>query len=446
MPDDQPDRIIHADPSKTFFIEMLTRDISLQECILDLTDNSIHNLITEFDLDVMNILLGRAPAKDDVRAVVKISFSVTEFRIEDTCGGITIEDARDEVFRFGNPKRANEQQTGLGVYGIGMKRAFFKLGKVIAVESNTKDEEFRVDIDVNQWEEKKSWDLEFTYARESAHQNGNKPGTKIIVRELNPAVGKHLSLEAFQSDLIKKLGAAYALFLRTGLELKVNERPVKPLLPELLTSGDLKPVRQLLKVDGVDVLILAGITPREDKAPQGWYIFCNGRMVVEADKTELTGWGENKFPQFHSKYNHFIGMAYFRSKNVGLLPWTTTKDGVEKESPIYQRTLGHMRVLAKPVVEFLNRLYPQDKPMEERPEFEVLESAKKISLERLAKTENTSFVARAPMPSASDQVRISYTRRLSDVDRVRNALGRPRMSYKETGERTFDYFLRKECP
>lgn len=169
-------------------------------------------------------------------------------------------------------------------------------------------------------------------------------------------------------------------------------------------------------------------------------------MVLEADKTDLTGWGENKFPQFHSKYNHFLGIVYFRSRNLRLLPWTTTKDGVEKESPIYQRALGEMRVSAKPVIDFLNRLYPQDTPIESRPEFDVLKSASKVSVEELAKSRNTNFVARPQIPKANDEVRISYMRSLKEVNRVRSAMERPRMSYKEAGERTFDYFVRKECP
>lgn len=437
--------IIHADPSKGFFIEMLTRDITLQESILDLVDNSVHNLIRATDLDLMHILLGKAPAKEDIDAKIQISFSSREFRIHDTCGGITINDAREEVFRFGSPRKEKEQQTGLGVYGIGMKRAFFKLGRVIAVESRTKDEEFRVDIDVDAWEKKSEWSLEFTYARKNVQENGRKPGTTIAVRNLNPAVSGHLSLIPFQNELVRKLGAAYALFLKTGLDLTVNGSPVTARLPEFLTSGDLKPVRQLLTLDGVDVLILAGVTPRQDKESRGWYIFCNGRMVVEADKTELTGWGENKFPQFHSKYNHFLGLVYFRSRNLRMLPWTTTKDGVEKESPVYQRALGQMRVLAKPITDFLNRLYPQDKPIGERPEFGVLDTADKISPEGLARGKNTSFLVRIRLPRGEDMVRISYQRPLKDVEKVRKALGRSKMSYKEVGQKTFDYFMSKEC-
>src|SRR5215471_4128171 len=41
-----------ASPSKAFFIEMLTRDITLSDCVLDLVDNAIHRLIVETGLDV----------------------------------------------------------------------------------------------------------------------------------------------------------------------------------------------------------------------------------------------------------------------------------------------------------------------------------------------------------------------------------------------------------
>lgn len=39
MPD--PDRMVVGDPTKDFFIYMLTRDIGLSRSILDLIDNSI---------------------------------------------------------------------------------------------------------------------------------------------------------------------------------------------------------------------------------------------------------------------------------------------------------------------------------------------------------------------------------------------------------------------
>ena len=52
-----------AHPSKAFFIEMLTRDISLSDCMLDLVDNSVHSLITKTDLDVSEHLFAGTKAK-----------------------------------------------------------------------------------------------------------------------------------------------------------------------------------------------------------------------------------------------------------------------------------------------------------------------------------------------------------------------------------------------
>lgn len=45
MPNPQPKgtnlKELHADPAKAFFIDMLTRDISLEDAILDLLDNCV---------------------------------------------------------------------------------------------------------------------------------------------------------------------------------------------------------------------------------------------------------------------------------------------------------------------------------------------------------------------------------------------------------------------
>ncbi|MFZ0909349.1 MAG: ATP-binding protein, partial [Candidatus Acidiferrales bacterium] len=237
---------IKADPSKAFFIEMLIRDISLDECILDLTDNSVHNLIRESNLDVMQTLLGKSPAAKRLDANIAIATSAKEFRIEDTCGGITIDDAREDVFLFGKSKRETAH-TGLGVYGIGMKRAFFKLGRNITVESRTDTEEFRVDIDVDEWESRPDdWSLSFAYARKR-DKNGRQPGTTITVRDLNTSVKTYFDNISFQNELTRRLASTYALFLKAGLTLSINGNIVKPRLPELLTSGDLKPVRNLFR-------------------------------------------------------------------------------------------------------------------------------------------------------------------------------------------------------
>jgi len=166
-------------------------------------------------------------------------------------------------------------------------------------------------------------------------------------------------------------------------------------------------------------------------------------MIVEADKTALTGWGES-LPQFHTKYNHFLGIVYFRSTNLLSLPWTTTKDGVDRESAVYQQALARMGVLAKPILEFFNEMYAKDIAIEGKEQIDLIESARKISVQSLARSTNKTWNARPRTSTSDSRVSICYKRSQKQVNRVKENLGRPGMSNKAVGEYTFDYYLKKE--
>src|SRR5437870_4242743 len=84
-----------AYPSKAFFIDMLTQDIGLADCVLDLIDNSIHSLVTRSEIDVVQHLIdGTKPPK--VKAHIDVAFSASRFSIEDNCGGITKKEATEQ--------------------------------------------------------------------------------------------------------------------------------------------------------------------------------------------------------------------------------------------------------------------------------------------------------------------------------------------------------------
>jgi hypothetical protein len=101
----------------------------------------------------------------------------------------------------------------------------------------------------------------------------------------------------------------------------------------------------------------------------GWY--ANGRVVVSADKTDLTGWGAG-IASFHSKYRGFVGLALFTSEDPSRLPWTTSKRGLNREALIYQLAWNRMTSVARPVISFLNDMYPSD-PVENSPERVIAE-------------------------------------------------------------------------
>ena len=85
------DMSIDAMPTKELFIEMLTRDVALVPAIVDLADNCTD---------------GARRTKQDGSwkdFEIAIALSKNEFKIEDNCGGIAVEAAREYAFRFGRP-------------------------------------------------------------------------------------------------------------------------------------------------------------------------------------------------------------------------------------------------------------------------------------------------------------------------------------------------------
>ena len=427
-------------PSKEFFIDMLTRDIDLTSCVLDLLDNSVHSLVRHTGMDIMKTLTARKPQKPAKKGRVEISLSKSRFSILDNCGGVTLEDAQDELLRMGYPK-TTPKVTGLGLYGIGMKRAFFKIGKQIDFQSRSNGQGFRVPINVDVWR-KKPDDWRFKIEPLPAEDAPKSGHTKIQISGLKKGVGERFASPDFTKELVRKIGATYALFLKNGVQVQVNGTAVTPLLPTIATKT-FTASRKRFKQDGVDVLIIAGTTEGADKVPRGWYIFCNGRMVIEADKTSLTGWGDN-LPAFHSKYNHFVGYAYFRSKDLAALPWTTTKRGINTDSPIYQRALAEMRVEARPILNFLNKLYPSDLEAEGVPERQVLKDARPVTLDKLPKT-RASFKSKPRKTKKETCVNVLLKRPRAEIDKIRNALGKPQLAAKRAVLHCIKYFLDKEC-
>ena len=91
MPDTTDSLEIDATPTKNFFVEMLTRDIGLEQAVLDLVDNSIDGA-KGLKADGDRPFEGRK---------VALEFSKDRFRIVDNCGGFSKEAARTYAFKFG---------------------------------------------------------------------------------------------------------------------------------------------------------------------------------------------------------------------------------------------------------------------------------------------------------------------------------------------------------
>jgi hypothetical protein len=436
---DIPNRhAIHADPTKDFFVRMITRDISLRDCIFDLLDNSM-------DGAKRNIAFSDSEARLD-RFEINISFDRNSFIIKDNCGGISLSDAIEYAFHFGRKSDSPaDVKGGIGLYGIGMKRAIFKIGKFAKIVSETASECFSVSIDVDIWEKIPGWDFEY---EDASRQSIN--GVRIEIGNIHQEIGSVLSDPAFRNELITSIAQDYAFFIDKGISIKVCGEIVPDSKYQLKQSEELSPTVEEYTDDGVDVRILAGlIGPLPDEIPDelkpkeaeryGWFVVCNDRIVLTADKTDLTVWGNNDFPVWHPQYYGFAGFVFFRSEDQRKLPWTTTKRNLDAESQLYRRTLTKMKRITKEFIAYTNRRKSD------------LETAK--TAENKANTVNILLLDRPKafsMPKLSentpkeDEVTISYRKRRREVEEIKTHLENPTMTAKDVGKHTFDYFQKME--
>lgn len=259
---------IKANPTKEFFITMLTRDIPLDRAILDLIDNSVdaansNNLLKNIDyIEDGNLdTESHSDKKEENTPTIDINFSSEKFEIYDNCGGMPIDIAKNYAFRFGRPSDSPMTPNSVGQFGVGMKRTLFKLGKSFLVCSKHDSEDgFRIAVNVDQWKnDDQSNEWEFSY---EIDQNIRKNSTYIKVEELYPQISKLLSEEEFESSLIRQISQSHFKCLRQGLIIRINNKVVKPYPITFYDNEEISPTIIIKNFGDVEVKIIAGISER----------------------------------------------------------------------------------------------------------------------------------------------------------------------------------------
>lgn len=438
------DKVVKANPTKEFFVNMLVRDILLKQAIIELIDNSIDG--------------ARSMREENQYFGLKISvtFDKDKFVIEDNCGGIPVDIAANYAFRFGRPKTVQSGNAATtGIFGIGMKRALFKIGNNFSIHSVTKTTEFRLDLNVKEWlaKDDDDWDFKFSFADENMDNSEENIGTKIEVTDLNPEIAGELSSEEFQKELIEHIQRRVGLDIAYGMMILVNGHRLIGNNILLIDNEEIRPIKEEYQDEEIFVKILSGIAPREGKQypPEkaGWYIYCNGRLVVAADKTSLTTWKdmENRGSGivFHNNYAAFRGIVYFTSKYPEKLPWNTTKTGIDETSLVYLRAREKMLEIFKIVKNILDDIRKNTDEKDDGIEETIAqmsgtemtaENADRIKKNRTVNIEKVTV-------SVIPKVTINYKKTKEEAEELKKVLGVK--SYREVGEKTFEYYKDAEC-
>jgi hypothetical protein len=343
-----------ATPTKQFFVSMLTRDISLADAILDLLDNCLDGAMR----------IANGGKVDYAKHFVRIELAEDHFSIEDNCGGIPRDVAINYAFKMGRDSdddRDSESET-IGMYGVGMKRAIFKMGSHSMVKTRHGSDTFEVPI-TSEWLEAKSWDPLPINEPVDSSEALNEPGTVILVKDLNEGVARHFANPAFVNEVSTAISQHFTMFLQWGLHVELNGKQVAPVHVEVLVSPhEDGPAPYVFRktIEDVTVSISVGLnTSRSSEGDDddgtdfsgmrtsvtaGWTVLCNDRAVIVGDKSRLTGWGDLPLvPMYHDQYSVITGIIEFRSRDAKKLPVTTTKRALDTSSEVWLESLVKMK-------------------------------------------------------------------------------------------------------
>jgi len=441
---------IKAEPTKEFFVDMITRDIALDRAILDLIDNSIdgaHRL---------------RPHGNFKGLYVSLTINKTLFCIEDNCGGIPIDIAKNQAFRFGKPKNYDAPDHSIGRFGIGMKRALFKLGALYNVVSVHAKSSFKLNFDVNEWLTKSDWNFDFSEEPLYEINQEYNCRTIISVENLHPDVIAEFNEDFVIRELSEDVALTHSLIMNKGFKVYINGRELSRKKFNIKNTENIAPFIVNFayppnsEENVVNVKIVAGVDDRS-LHQGGWYIFCNDRLIVDAEQSVMTGWekktrenqDKNPIGQYHADFAFFKGYVMFDAHDAALLPWTTTKTGLNADSKVYKAALHEMKIMMRKIMDFLRERAVQESKFKKdeidgSPLTKLLEDANRIEFFELEQKEQ-KFYYFAEKPKVLEKIpepqggTISFWKPEEELTLMKKYL--KVKTNREVGIVAFDYYL-----
>lgn len=466
---------IKVTPAKAFFVHTITRDIDLQDAILDLLDNCIDG-VSRYIKENPQLEKSEIPY-NNFSATITLTDNI--FRIEDNCGGIPDDLAKGYAFRMGRPDIPTDTGiNSIGMYGIGMKRALFKMGQNILVKSQHKNKAFELSIDEKWLESDKDWNL-YLIEIPTFTKNG---GTIIEVRNLYRSISNSFAgKDSFINVLIKAISTQYSFIILKGFKVFLNGAEIKPkplglkwtkgeAIGDIEKSNYIAPYIWVSEIEGVDIKLAVGFYRElpdegeiqdeeegEDRRSElaGWTVVCNNRVILYCDKTRATGWGDMGVPNYHTQFIAISGVVIFSSTDPQKLPLNTTKRGIDQSHELYIDVKKYMIEGMKHFIDYTNkwkgRESDQDKtatnidtinPMNFQ---NMLLKVPPKSWSKTTRIPGQSFKPPLPYPEQKDPYRqIRFTRSLKEIEIVGRYLfrGEP-WKPGEVGEACFELILEK---
>ncbi|MBY6163263.1 ATP-binding protein [Mameliella alba] len=431
---------VDASPTKAFFCSVITRDLSLEDAIADLVDNCVDGAKrlrgSGFMLDGQKLYDG---------LFVELNFDKTRFSISDNCGGIDLDVARKYAFKFGRDEGFDGTPGSVGQFGVGMKRALFKMGADFSVRTKTISDQYTIKVNVPDWIKDPHWDFRIAEI-ENSEISEDETMTEITVESLYEGVAGLFSADFFKTKVINEIKTSQQHFIRGGLNIRVNGQAIISPEWQLAASDSLKPFYKSYEDEGgkhvLRTRIYAGVGVSAP-ASSGWYVFCNGRCIISADQTNTTGWGDLpgtesvSVPKFHNQFTRFRGYAFMDSNDPERLPWNTTKTDLDFDHPEYMRLRRRLVEISRPVIDFLNELdREKDYSPEDQEVSRSLERAPMAPISKMTVQQEFSY-QKATVKKGPVLRNIAFKKPEPEIAALQSALSVS--SAKDVGIKSFEY-------
>ncbi|WP_421781755.1 ATP-binding protein [Kiloniella litopenaei] len=332
---------------RKYVFNALTSDISTIDSILDLIDNSIDAARRDISSKGQALTNGLPTSYEGYE--IKLALDEDSITISDNCRGMETDLLKSTVFRLG---ARHNQSFSIGIYGVGLIRAFWKLGNRGHLITDNGAEAFSLSFTKKDLDENETT---LNAVRE------NTSGRKFNIFKID-----QLTLDGvydfgdggWNEKLIDRIRRVYGLCIRKGLKIWVGKYQIPEFGPRIRQDiSDLRDTRNFVTVNGVSVEVAIGVhedytfkgesgwTQRKNREviPEcGWYVVCNDRIVLTADRSLKVGWSST----WHSEYNGILGWVYFTCTNADLLPWDSKKTDISLEKEAQRETAKILRELS----------------------------------------------------------------------------------------------------
>lgn len=318
-------RDVEAIPSKRIYHSIIA-DYHLDTALCELIDNAIDNW-----------LQSGKPNKLSIKIELDIDRQIIS--VLDNSGGIK-EDEIQLIISPGLSKNTGND-TSIGFFGVGSKRAVVALSEEIKIFSRYKNQKtVLVIIDDNWINDENNWDVP-VYETTNIDENS----TLVELVKLRYQLTKE-RLESFE----KHISSTYAQFLGDkDLELSLNGVIITPIFYE---SWSYPPGFEPKLFTGtldfgargkVEVEILSGLLQAGDPAggEYGAYFYCNNRLIARAYKGVEIGYRQIKIGAPHPSVS--LARAIIKLNGPAqLMPWNSSKSNVNDKHQTFIQLQEHI--------------------------------------------------------------------------------------------------------